>query len=105
MSSKAREKAAEEGVLPHEWLLAVARGQPVDQKVFDKDKGKFVSKRFYPPFEARQDAAKAAAPFYAPKLAAQTIDLSGTVKLQHATDEELDREIEGLLARKDSAGR
>lgn len=54
MSQKAREKAAETGQLPHEFLLAVSRGELIGD--------------YQPTFEDRLDAAKAAAPYYAPKL-------------------------------------
>lgn len=56
MSQKAREEAAKTGQLPHEFLLAVSRGEKVGE--------------YEPTFEDRLDAAKAAAPYYAPKLAA-----------------------------------
>jgi hypothetical protein len=42
------------GQLPHEFLCAVAQGREIDGHI--------------PTFEQRLDAAKAAAPFYAPKL-------------------------------------
>jgi hypothetical protein len=50
------------GLLPHEFLLAVSRGEAVGDH--------------FPTFEERLDAAKAAAPYYAPKLS--TIDASLT---------------------------
>lgn len=56
MSQKAREEAAKTGELPHEFLLRVMRG------------GKISGHK--PSFAERLDAAKAAAPFYAPRLAA-----------------------------------
>lgn len=63
MSQKAREKAAETGLLPHEFLLAVSQGQMVDD--------------YKPTFEDRLDAAKAAAPYYAPKLSSVDSTLKG----------------------------
>jgi len=56
MTQLAREKAASTGELPHEFLLRVARGDAVDGAV--------------PTLAQRIDAAKAAAPYYAPRLAA-----------------------------------
>lgn len=80
-------KAAKEtGVLPHEWLLGIARGEPVEQKFwkikYDKQTGEEVSRELlkeliYPEFPVRMDAAKAAAPFYAPRLATQTVSVQG----------------------------
>jgi hypothetical protein len=50
-----REVAASTGLLPHEFLLAVCRGEVFDGHV--------------PSFDERLDAAGKAAPYYAPKLA------------------------------------
>jgi hypothetical protein len=49
------ERAAASGLLPHEFLLAVCRGEVFDGHV--------------PSFDERLDAAGKAAPYYAPKLA------------------------------------
>ena len=49
------EKAKATGDLPHEFLLKVSQGQEIDGVV--------------PDLELRLDAAKAAAPFFAPRLA------------------------------------
>lgn len=48
------DKAASSGLLPHEFLLAVVRGEAIDGTV--------------PTFADRLEAAKAAAPYFAPKL-------------------------------------
>jgi len=58
MTAKAREAAAATGDLPHELLLMVARGQPLP------------GERSKPTRAERIDAMKAAAPYYAPRLAA-----------------------------------
>lgn len=68
-SRAVRAKAAEEGQLPHELLLDWARGT-AKVKDFVKVDGEVVEIERFPTFEERIDAAKAAAPFYAPKLAA-----------------------------------
>lgn len=47
-------KAQAAGMLPHEFLAAVQRGEEIDGHK--------------PTFEERLDAAKAAAPYFAPKL-------------------------------------
>lgn len=69
--------AQETNLLPHEWLLKVARGEPVEHHVGTRDAktGKITYEKtlIYPDCETRIDAAKAAAPYYAPKLAMQTI--------------------------------
>lgn len=81
----AREAARETGLLPHEWLLKVSRGEPIEQKrwkdvldgegnVVDRE---VVTEVVYADFGTRMDAAKAAAPFYAPRLATQTVSVQG----------------------------
>lgn len=82
---EAKLRAAEAGMLPHEWLLAVSRGDPVKQMVkkveYDAKgrvkKEEWVEQEVYADFPMRVDCAKAAAPFYAPKLATQTVNLQG----------------------------
>lgn len=73
-SRETREKAAASGMLPHEFLLAVTRGEAVDGYV--------------PSFAERLEAAKAAAPFYAPKLSAMEATLTRKSFVE-MTDEEL----------------
>ena len=58
-----RDAAASTGLLPHELLLAVARGEIIDGVV--------------PSFDQRLTAMKDAAPYYAPKLAAVAHDGDG----------------------------
>jgi len=85
VSMKAKAAAAESGMLPHEWLLMVSRGEPIEHHrlVVEKDgDGKeihreYVKEMAYPDMDVRIDAAKAAAPFYAPKLAAQVVKVGG----------------------------
>ncbi len=85
MTKAAIEAAKEQGVLPHEWLLSVARGDAIEQKryeiVRDKDGNEIdkivMTEMIYPDIGLRMDAAKAAAPFYAPKLATQVISMQG----------------------------
>lgn len=73
-SREQRERAATSGMLPHEFLLAVTRGEAI---------GGYV-----PSFAERLEAAKAAAPFFAPKLSA--VEASVMHKPMHQmTDDEL----------------
>jgi hypothetical protein len=84
----------------------VARGEPIEQKRWDikhDKKGNVVSKDLvtdivYPDLPMRQDSAKAAAPFYAPKLAAQTVDMNATMGVHKLSDEEIDAKLT-LLAK------
>lgn len=62
VAREAREKAAATGMLPHEFLLAIMRDEVEGES---------------PTFEQRLDAAKAAAPYFAPKLASIEAQHSG----------------------------
>lgn len=81
VTAKAREAAQATGLLPHEWLLSVARGESFEQKRWkvkydkqgDEISRELVTEIFYPNEAMRTDCAKAAAPYYAPRLAVQTI--------------------------------
>ena len=66
VAREAREKAAASGMLPHEFLLAIMRDEVEGVKAT---------------FEQRLDAAKAAAPYYAPKLA--SVEHSGDMTVRH----------------------
>ena len=93
ITTQAREAAAETGLLPHEWLLKVSRGEPIEQKrwktIYDakgKEKGReLITEEVYADFPTRIDAAKAASPFYAPKLAVQTVSVTGNSDAVAAT--------------------
>lgn len=73
--------AAQAGLLPHEFLAAVARGEVIDGHL--------------PSFDERLDAAKAAAPFYAPKLAATQVTATVTRSHEDMLDD-LEREGEEI---------
>ena len=82
MTMRMREEAAASGQLPHEWLLQISRGGAIKQHrlVITYKRGKEVSREwieddYYPCFSDRMDAAKAAAAYYAPRLAAQVVKL------------------------------
>lgn len=97
-SRETRERAAASGLLPHEFLLAVTRGEAVDGYV--------------PSFAERLEAAKAAAPFYAPKLSAVEADLNHggplvpvlNLNLHKLTDDQLEAYIRRETARLEGDG-
>jgi hypothetical protein len=64
----AREKAANTGLLPHEILLSIARGEP--QKVWERNAdGKLVSREVaVQDLDEIKSAAQAAAPYYAARI-------------------------------------
>jgi hypothetical protein len=65
MAKKARTEAAASGELPHEFLLRISRGEEVGG--------------FRPEFKDRMAAAIAAAPYFAPKMAATEVAHSGSI--------------------------
>jgi hypothetical protein len=85
MARDARDAARETGALPHELLLAWGRGEPMSRKVPPpdateeqlRDPSTWVMQ--YEPVDgdAMRDAAKAAAPYYAPKIS--TVEVIGGV--------------------------
>lgn len=77
MSKKAREEAAMTGELPHEYLLRISRGEEIDG--------------YKPTFTERMDAAKAAAPYFAPRLSTTDVNarVRGELSVAEMTDEEL----------------
>ena len=85
VTAKAREAAMETGLLPHEWLLKVSRGEGIKHKRWvikydakgDEKSRELVEEEIYADFSTRIDAAKAASPYYAPRLAVQTVSVSG----------------------------
>ena len=85
VTAKAKQAAMETGLLPHEWLLMVSRGEGIkhkrwvikyDAKGNEKSRD-LVEEEVYADFPTRIDAAKAASPYYAPRLAVQTVSVSG----------------------------
>jgi len=83
MSKQAREEAAKTGELPHEYLLRISRGEKIEG--------------YTPTFTERMDAAKAAAPYFAPKLSTTSVDarIRGALPVQEMTDAELLAVVQG----------
>lgn len=82
----AKESVIDTGLLPHEWLREVALGNGVEQKRWSIKydlKGEEISRELiteiiYAQFTVRIDAAKAAAPYYAPRLASQLVSIGNS---------------------------
>lgn len=85
MKQEAIAAAKATGMLPHEWLLLVVRGEPVEQTRWEVTRNRagkelkreLITEMVYPSLDARIDAAKAVAPYFAPKLATQTMKFGG----------------------------
>lgn len=91
IAMEAREKAKATGQLPHEFLLSIARGEAIFRDVVDPATGEITKQLEVYDFDARRDAAKAAAPYYAPKIS--TVEVISGVP-----DEQLDLIIAQLTA-------
>lgn len=90
ITTKARQEAMAIGILPHEWLLKVAMGEPIPHKYYrttvdrrGKETKELVEEEVYADFATRVDAAKAVSPYYAPKLSAQTVSIPDPIQLEH----------------------
>ena len=89
LNEKIAEKLSQTGDLPHEWLAKVARGECIMQRklvvVYYKSGPKagaekerrWEEEEYYASFAERMDAAKASAPYFAPRLASQTVQPGG----------------------------
>jgi len=92
---ESRRQELTDELLPHELLLRVAQGYGIaHQKLvveYDEDTGLMVERvaveTVYPSFKVRLDAAKQAAPYYAPRLATQTVHVSNADELKEALAE------------------
>lgn len=81
LSSQAISDAKAMGLLPHEWLLKLMHGEPVRHHqwkvVYDElgneKRRELQEVMVYADFATRVEAAKAAAPFFAPRLATQHV--------------------------------
>lgn len=91
LAQEAVDAAKASGELPHEFLLRMARGQPVFREVVDSETGEITRIQETYGIEERKDAAKAAAPYFAPKIS--TVEVITGVQ-----DSELDSIIAKLAA-------
>lgn len=98
LNKNIRQMARMSGQLPHEFLLHVCRGEVVVEKYLD-DEGLVQEREAYPDIGMRIDAAKAAAPFFAPKLSVQQVDMSASADLEHLSVDELKRRLQLTLTR------
>lgn len=91
-TKQAIEQAKATGLLPHEILLSMARGEPQTEFLVDSVTGKVVEQLVSLDIEQRKDAAKAAAPYYAPKIS--TVEV-----IRNVEDAELDWLIAELTSK------
>lgn len=68
VSAEVVERAAATGMLPHEWLLAVMRGEQINHYAYDSETQEIIEVIVLPTFADRMEAAKSAAPYFANKL-------------------------------------
>jgi hypothetical protein len=79
------------GELPHEFLLRIARGEVIETPILNSETGEVRYIKQVPDLPMRVDAAKNAAPYFAPKLSAVQV-------MQNADDSDLDSIIAELAA-------
>ena len=91
ISNEAREQAKLTGALPHEILLSMARGEPQLIREIDPETGRVTEHYESVSLEKKLDSAKAAAPYYAPKIS--TVEVISGVG-----DHDLDQLIAQLAA-------
>lgn len=91
LTREARQRAMDTGLLPHEILLSIARGEIQTEQYWDAASGEVLTRKIAVEMTMRVDAAKAAAPYYAPKMS--TVEI-----LKTGSDDELDRLIAELAA-------
>jgi len=87
LRSQVRQAAAESGMLPHEILLQAARGEVFRIKQLkivyygsgpnkgEEKSREWVDVDYHPSYQERIDAAKSAAPYFAPRLATQIMQI------------------------------
>lgn len=68
ISAETVDAARATGMLPHEWLLAVMRGEQINHFAYDADSQEVIEVIVLPTFADRMEAAKSAAPYFANKL-------------------------------------
>lgn len=68
ISAQTVEEARATGMLPHEWLLAVMRGEQINHFAYDSESQEIIEVIVLPTFADRMEAAKSAAPYFANKL-------------------------------------
>lgn len=77
ISAAVVEEARATGLMPHEWLLAVMRGEQLNHYAYDADTQEIIEVIVLPTFTDRMEAAKAAAPYFATRLTAPKIGAGG----------------------------
>lgn len=68
VSAEIIEAARATGLLPHEWLLAVMRGEQLNHFAYDSESGEIIEVVVLPTFSDRVECAKATAPYYGTKM-------------------------------------
>lgn len=68
ISLETTEAARATGMLPHEWMLAVMRGEQINHYAYDSESQEIIEVIVLPTFADRMECAKAAAPYFANKL-------------------------------------
>jgi hypothetical protein len=91
-------EAQAKGILPHDFLTAIMRGEPMQCSLFDDVTGLPLGDPItcYPTLDQRIDAAKAAAPYFAHRLA--SIEHTGKIGVTRDASELSDDELAAIAA-------
>lgn len=95
LALEARARARETGELPHEFLLRVMRGEIIEGQVWDTVRQCAVVVYESADLQTRIDAAKACAPYFAPKMS--SVEVVGTL-FSKVPDHELNCILESAAA-------
>lgn len=93
-----RRMARDSGQLPHEFLLQMSRGEPVETYTQSpEDPDVLIKRTVVPDLAMRVDAAKACANYFAPKLSIQQVDMTGLSELGDLSVDELQSRLRVVM--------
>lgn len=70
---EAYQRNVDSDMKPHEWLLGIVLGKPVEQAVPDED-GKLRLAKIFPSVELRMDVAKSIGNYFVPRISTKVVE-------------------------------
>lgn len=77
LTAEVIERARATGMMPHEWMLAVMRGEQISHFAYDADTQEIIEVIVLPTFADRMEMAKSAAPYFANKMQPTKVGAGG----------------------------